>query len=267
MIRVVLEMMSYIRVVLHMRSYIRFNFDMNSFMYIRVKLVRRSYIHVVLDTSLYIQVVLDRRYHIRVVLERRIIQVVFDMRSYIRVVLDVRWIVGVTIRFILSQQSQLFNKERLQNRWLWYLLKADKISENHGRKGVRTPCEITKKIGFLCNAGPNPLKKHKATKPTFNVWPSSVRQRNAISMAFRWRAVDGPFIAVFRSSIPHQPFFFFIKFGPPLTKLSGSAHENVHRTMIQTSSNQPTYIVGPLSANQLNAIRMAFRWLADSDPL
>ena len=59
-----------------------------------------------------------------------------------------------------------------------------------------------KNIGFLCNTGLDPPKNHKATKPAFNVGPSSARQRNAISMAFRWWADDGPFIAVFGSSIP-----------------------------------------------------------------
>ena len=58
--------------------------------------------------------------------------------------------------------------------------------------------------GFLCNTGPDPLKKRKATKPAFNVGPSSARQRNAILMVFRWQADDGHFIAVFGSSSPHQ---------------------------------------------------------------
>ena len=40
---------------------------------------------------------------------------------------------------------------------------------------------------------------HKAANPAFNVGPSSARQRNAIKMAFRWRAVDGPLIVVFGS--------------------------------------------------------------------
>ena len=44
-------------------------------------------------------------------------------------------------------------------------------------------------------------ENHKATKPAFNVGPSSARQQNAISMAFCWRTDDGPFIA-FLSSIP-----------------------------------------------------------------
>ena len=38
-----------------------------------------------------------------------------------------------------------------------------------------------------------------ATKSAFNVGPSSTRQGNAIEMAFRWRADDGPFIVVFVS--------------------------------------------------------------------
>ena len=42
---------------------------------------------------------------------------------------------------------------------------------------------------------------HKATKPAFNVGPSSACQRNAISMVFRWHANDGPLIVVFGSSL------------------------------------------------------------------
>ena len=45
------------------------------------------------------------------------------------------------------------------------------------------------------------LKNHKDTKPAFTVGPSSARQRNTIEMVFRWEANDGPFIAVFGSSI------------------------------------------------------------------
>ena len=64
------------------------------------------------------------------------------------------------------------------------------------------PLKNHKNIGFLCNTGPDHPKNHKATKAAFNVWPSSARQRNAILMAFRWRADDGTFVAVFRSCIP-----------------------------------------------------------------
>ena len=57
-----------------------------------------------------------------------------------------------------------------------------------------------KNIGFSSNTGPGPLKHRKATKPAFNVGPSSARQRNV--MAFRWRADDVPLIVVLGSSLP-----------------------------------------------------------------
>ena len=58
-----------------------------------------------------------------------------------------------------------------------------------------------KNIGFLSNTGPDPLQNHKATKPAFNVGPSSARQRNAIEMAVRSRADDGPLLVVFGSPL------------------------------------------------------------------
>ena len=63
---------------------------------------------------------------------------------------------------------------------------------------------------------PPPLKNHKnykATKPAFNVGPSSARQRNA----FRWRADDDPLIMIFGSTKNLSKM-------DPLTKLSGFAH-------------------------------------------
>ena len=60
--------------------------------------------------------------------------------------------------------------------------------EGGGGQGVRPTPLNNKKIGFLSNTGQAPLKNHKATNPGFNVEPSSARQRNAIWMAFRWRA-------------------------------------------------------------------------------
>ena len=38
-----------------------------------------------------------------------------------------------------------------------------------GTGGPDSPLKNLKNIGFLSNAGPNPLKNHKATKPAFNV--------------------------------------------------------------------------------------------------
>ena len=51
-----------------------------------------------------------------------------------------------------------------------------------GGQGVRTPLKNHNNIGFIlpANTGPDPLKKHKAAKPEFNVGSSSARQRNAI---------------------------------------------------------------------------------------
>ena len=78
------------------------------------------------------------------------------------------------------------------------------IRGSRGGQGVRTPPPLKyhKAIGFLSNTGPDPLENHKATMPAFYVGPTSARQRNAIKMAFRWRANDGPLIVVFESSLP-----------------------------------------------------------------
>ena len=38
------------------------------------------------------------------------------------------------------------------------------------------PLKKHKNIRFLCNTSPDPLKNNKATKPAFNVVPSSARQ-------------------------------------------------------------------------------------------
>ena len=50
--------------------------------------------------------------------------------------------------------------------------------EEGGGRGSRPP-EKSQNIGYLSNTGPDPLKNHKATKPSVNVGPSSIRQRNA----------------------------------------------------------------------------------------
>ena len=92
---------------------------------------------------------------------------------------------------------------------------------SRGGTGGPHPLKNHKNIGFLSNTGPDPLKNHKATKPVFNVWPSSDGQRNAISMAFRWRADDDPIVVVFGST---HLIKNIKKVRPPLQKLSGSAH-------------------------------------------
>ena len=49
-----------------------------------------------------------------------------------------------------------------------------------GGHGVRTPLKNHENKGFLSNTDPDSLENHEATKPAFNVEPSSVRQQNAI---------------------------------------------------------------------------------------
>ena len=67
-----------------------------------------------------------------------------------------------------------------------------------GGQGSGTPPGKSQNIGIPSDTGPN-LLKHKAIKPAFNVEPSLARQQNAIYMAFRWRADNGPLIVVFGS--------------------------------------------------------------------
>ena len=42
--------------------------------------------------------------------------------------------------------------------------------------GPPPPPEKLQNIGFFSNTRPDPLKNHKATKPAFNIGPSSARQ-------------------------------------------------------------------------------------------
>ena len=63
-------------------------------------------------------------------------------------------------------------------------------------RGYGPPLKDHKK-GFLSNTGPDPLKNCKATRPEFNVRPSSGRQRNAIYTPFKWRFAGRPLMARF----------------------------------------------------------------------
>ena len=75
--------------------------------------------------------------------------------------------------------------------------------------------------------GPDPLKITKLPSQHLmfgHHWNASETPFK-IEMAFRWRANDGPLIAVFGSYIPSSTKKKnVIKFAPPLTKLSGSTH-------------------------------------------
>ena len=76
---------------------------------------------------------------------------------------------------IAARKPDFVECEQQQQRITW----AD--PEGGGGKGLDPPpLKNHKNIGFLSNTGPDPLYRLKATKPVFNVWPSSPRQRNAI---------------------------------------------------------------------------------------
>ena len=55
-------------------------------------------------------------------------------------------------------------------------------------RGVWAALVKSQNIEFSSYTGLGPLKNHKATKPAFNVRPSSARRRKA----FNWRTDDGP---------------------------------------------------------------------------
>ena len=55
------------------------------------------------------------------------------------------------------------------------LLPVKPVQIQRGDSGSVLPLKNHKVIGFPSNTGPDPLKNHKSTKPTFNVWPSSAR--------------------------------------------------------------------------------------------
>ena len=86
-----------------------------------------------------------------------------------------------------------------------------------GGQAFRTPPpppEKSQKYRVFLQYWSGSPENHKATKPAFNVGPSSARQRNAIYRL--WPANSCIWIL--------PPLKNAVKVGPPLTKLSGSAH-------------------------------------------
>ena len=81
------------------------------------------------------------------------------------------------------------------------LLYRRKNIMGESRGGSRSILKSHKSIGFLSNTGPDPLNNHKATKSQHSMlghhWPAS----KTPSMAFCWRADDGPLLVVFGSLI------------------------------------------------------------------
>ena len=81
-----------------------------------------------------------------------------------------------------------------------------------GTQGVWTPLKNHKNIGFLCNTGPDPLKTTKLSS------------QHSMFGHHRF-ASETPFVVVFGSSLPSPITTEHVKVGPPLTKLSWSAHD------------------------------------------
>ena len=77
-----------------------------------------------------------------------------------------------------------------------------RIQRGWGRQGCWTPLENHQNKGFLCNTGPDPIKKSQSYQASIQVGPSSARQRNVILMAFLWRTDDGLLLVVFGSPLP-----------------------------------------------------------------
>ena len=107
--------------------------------------------------------------------------------------------------------------------------------------GVRTappPLKNHKNIGFLSNTGPDRLKITKLLSQHSMLghhWPVPVSE-----MPFKWRFAGGPMMARFKcyleSLSPHQKQKKkkkkkknVVRVGPPLAKLSGSAHGCLNR--------------------------------------
>ena len=102
---------------------------------------------------------------------------------------------------------------------LYTILQSLHMRGSRGGQGVRTPHpEKSQAIGFLSKTGPDSMKNHKL--------PSQH------SMLIRRWVVDGPILVVFGYSLPSSAKKNVVGIGPPLAKLSGSAHvaKQKHKT-------------------------------------
>ena len=91
------------------------------------------------------------------------------------------------------------------------------------------PLKNYKNIGFLSNTGQDLLKNHTATKPAFNVGPPWVASETPLKRCFAGGAMMARFSWYLDPLAPHQLKKHVVRVGPPLTKLSGSAHGKLER--------------------------------------
>ena len=90
-----------------------------------------------------------------------------------------------------------------------------------GDMGSRSPLKNLKNIGFPSNIDLDPYNYHKATKPAINGGSLSARKQNAFRWRGRWWPADSG-ICIIPPLIKLKKNV--VNVGPPLTKLSGSAH-------------------------------------------
>ena len=93
-----------------------------------------------------------------------------------------------------------------------------------GDRGPDPPLKNHKNIGFSSNTGPDPLKNCSYQSST-QWWAIIGTPAKRHFMAFCWRADDDPLIVVLGAFLPSSKKKNVVKVGPPLTKLSGSAHD------------------------------------------
>ena len=112
---------------------------------------------------------------------------------------------------------------------------------SRGGQGARTsPLENYKNIGFLSNIGSDPLK---ITKLPIQHSMLGHHRHASETPSFVWGAVDDPLIVVLDPFSPHQAKTKQNKrkqkkVEPPLTKLSGSAHEIVTAWYMSTRTGE-----------------------------
>ena len=100
-----------------------------------------------------------------------------------------------------------------------------------GDKRSGSPLEKSQKYRVFSNTGPDFLKITKLSSQ-HSVLGHHRHARETPKMVLCWRANDDPLIVVFGSSLPlstkkkkkKKKRKNVVKVGPPLTKLSGSAH-------------------------------------------
>ena len=88
---------------------------------------------------------------------------------------------------------------------------------SRGGQGVRTPLKNHKNIGFSSNTGPDPLKNrsYQASIQCWAIIGTPAKRHSGIAYSGTW--ILPPLINTKKNNV--------VKVGPPLTKLSGSAHD------------------------------------------